>query len=302
MLKKLKSNLIGWLIVGSWWLVAQLPLAWQQGLAKKLATFAWRYAKREKRNSRINLNLCFPELSQEEVDDLALASFQQQACTLVEMGFVWLANKQRVLNSLIGFSGLEAVLAAQEKNQPVIILAPHLGQWELIAFWLSYYRNFTFMYSPPDSKQVDQLMRKGRSRTGGKLVAADLKGVAGLLKALKKGGMVGILPDQVPSRGQGGVIAPFFGHSALTATLLPKLVEKTKAKVFTCVAVRLPKAQGFELVFKPADEQVYSTDETLAATGVNASVEEVINLAPSQYQWAYKRFKNTGEVDVYKKH
>lgn len=298
---KAKNSAKGWLVVSSWWLVAKLPLAWQQATAKQLAKFAWRFAKREQQVSQVNLNLCFAELSPTEAEQLALESFQQQACTLVEMGYVWLAPVNKVLNSVVKVSGLEAVLAAQDQQQPVIILAPHLGQWELIAFWLSYYRNFTFMYSPPDSKQVDALMRKGRSRTGGELVAADLKGVAGLLKALRKGGMVGILPDQVPNRGQGGVLAPFFSQPALTATLLPKLVEKTNAKVFTCVALRQPNAQGFELVFQPADARVYAKDEQEAAAGVNASVEAVIGLAPSQYQWAYKRFKNTGEVDIYQK-
>lgn len=301
MFKSVKSSLKGWLVVSSWWLVAKLPLAWQQALAKQLAKLAWRFAKREEHISQVNLNLCFKELSTTEKEDLALASFQQQACTLVEMGYVWLAPKQRVLNSLVSVSGIEEVLAAQDAKQPVIILAPHLGQWELIAFWLSYYRNFTFMYSPPDSKQVDALMRAGRSRTGGQLVAADLKGVAGLLKALRKGGLVGILPDQVPNRGQGGVLAPFFGQPALTATLLPKLVEKTKAQVFTCVALREPQGKGFNLVFQPADARVYSANEEEAAAGVNASVEAVISLAPSQYQWAYKRFKNTGEEDIYRR-
>lgn len=298
MMQKFKQAIKGKLLVTGWRLVAKLPLTWQQALARGLAGIAWRFAKRERNISQVNLRLCFPHLSPAEVDALALESFKQQASTLVEMGYVWSAKVDKVLASLLAVEGVEAVFAAQDKQQPVIILAPHLGQWELIAFWLSYQRNFTFMYSPPDNPAIDELMREGRCRTGGQLVPANLKGVAGLLKVLRQGGMVGILPDQVPSRGQGGVVAPFYGQPALTATLLPKLVEKTQAQVFTCVALR--EAQGFKLVFQPADERVYNTDELTAATGVNASVEAVISLATNQYQWAYKRFRNTGQVDVYK--
>lgn len=298
MMQKFKQAVKGKLLVTSWRLVAKLPLTWQQALARGLAGIAWRFAKRERNISQVNLRLCFPHLSPAEVDALALESFKQQASTLVEMGYVWSAKIDKVLASLLAVEGVEAVFAAQDKQQPVIILAPHLGQWELIAFWLSHQRNFTFMYSPPDNPAIDKLMREGRCRTGGQLVPANLKGVAGLLKVLRQGGMVGILPDQVPSRGQGGLVAPFYGQPALTATLLPKLVEKTQAQVFTCVALR--EAKGFKLVFQPADERVYSTDELTAVTGVNASVEAVISLATNQYQWAYKRFRNTGQVDVYK--
>ena len=40
-----------------------------------------------------------------------------------------------------------------------------------------------------------------------------------------------------------------------------------------------------------ADERVYSDDDVQSATGVNASVEAAIGLAPAQYQWEYKRYR-----------
>jgi len=284
-----------------WWLLSRLPLAWIQALAVPLGNLVWRFAKREKNISLVNLTLCFPELSVAERNALGKQSVIEIARTMLEIGRMWMAPKEKVLADFVAFQGLEAIDEANKNKQPVILLAPHIGQWELIGQWMSNRTDLTCMYSPPKLMELDSTIREGRCRMGGNLVPADIKGVAGLLKALKRGEMVGILPDQVPDKGQGGKIVPFYGQPALTATLLPKLVQKTGAKVFTALAKRLPKGKGFELILIPADEKVYSEDEETAVAGVNASVEQIIAYAPEQYQWAYKQFKSLPDKNVYKK-
>lgn len=289
-------------IIKGWHFFARLPLRWVQAIATPLASLAWLIAKRERNITLVNLARCFPDLALAARKKLGRQAFIESARTLLEMGRMWLAPADKVLADLKAIEGWDTVAQANAAQKPVIILAPHLGQWEFIAQWVSSQTNFTFMYSPPSLVELDPIIRNGRCRTGGKLVPADLKGVAGLLKALRRGEMIGILPDQVPGRDQGGVIAPFYGYPAVTATLLPKLVQKTNAKVFTAVAQRLPKGAGYKLIFIPADEKVYSADEVTAAAGVNASVEQIISYAPDQYQWAYKRFKNVpDQVDIYKR-
>ena len=286
-------------IAAGWRLLASLPLAWIQALAVIVGKLVWRFVRREKHLTRVNLSLCFPHLDAASRDALGQQALIESTRTMLEMGYIWMAPIKRVLNKLVAIEGAEAVFAANQQ-QPAIILAPHIGQWEIITQWVSTQTKFTYMYSPPRLTELDPVIRQGRCRTGGQLVPADIKGVAGLLKALRRGEMIGILPDQVPDRGQGGVVAPFYGQPALTATLLPKLVQKTQAQVFTALAQRLPKGQGYKLVFIPADARVYSACEATAAAGVNASVEQIIAYAPSQYQWAYKRFKSLPDRNVYR--
>ncbi|NLW04113.1 MAG: lysophospholipid acyltransferase family protein [Pseudomonadaceae bacterium] len=297
---KLSNRLKAGVISKGWWLLSLLPLAWVQALAVPIGSLVWRFAKRERNIAKVNLALCFPKMPKAERDALGKQSIIEITRTMLEMGRMWMAPKDKVLADFVSFQGLEAVEEANRNKQPVILLGPHIGQWELIAQFISHKLPFTFMYSPPKLAELDSTIREGRCRMGGNLVPADLKGVAGLLKALKRGEMIGILPDQVPEKGQGGKLVPFYGQAALTATLLPKLVQKTGAKVFTALAKRLPKGKGFELILIPADEKVYSEDEETAVAGVNASVEQIIAYAPEQYQWAYKRFKNTPGKDVYK--
>lgn len=271
--------------------MSRLPLAWVQRIGQWAGRLTWRFAQRERHVSQVNVQLCFPDYTPSERDALAREALIESAKTMLEMGPMWLAPSTKVLSYVVKVQGYEPIAARQAARQPVILLGPHIGQWEIISLWFAARHPFMAMFAPSKVDELNSLIRTGRERTGACLVPTDLKGVAALLKTLKQGGTVGILPDQEPDAAQGGVFAPFFGVPALTATLLPKLVQRTQAQVFTALARRLPAGQGFELIFEPADARVYDADEQLAAAGVNASVEALIAHAPTQYQWAYKRFR-----------
>jgi KDO2-lipid IV(A) lauroyltransferase len=212
---------------------------------------------------------------------------------MLELGFAWQGDPGRVADSIVEVHGRELLDDARAEGKGVIILAPHFGNWEVLNFWLSSHFPFTAMYEPPKLAPLDPIIRAGRERCGASLVPTNPRGVAALLKALKRSEAVGILPDQEPSWGS-GVFAPFFERPAYTATLLPKLVSRTNARVVTGVALRRP-GRGFALYFLAADERVYDEDETISCSGVNASIEAVIALDPAQYQWEYKRYTKTLE-------
>lgn len=252
-------------------------------------------AHRERRVTRDNLARAYPMLDHHWRARLAHLSLHHSIATALELGFAWQGTKTAVQASIKGIEGLSLLEEAQAQQKGVIILAPHFGNWEVLNFWLSSNIPFTAMYEPPRIHRLDDIIRTGRERMGAHLVPTTARGVSALLKALKRGEAVGILPDQVPDD-TGGIIAPFYGYPAYTATLLPKLVSRTGARVIVSVARRLPDQEGFVLHFMHADERVYDDNEAIAAHGVNASVEQVIALDPAQYQWEYKRYKHTSHL------
>lgn len=126
------------------------------------------------------------------------------------------------------------------------------------------------------------------------MVPTNQRGVAKLLQTLRQGEMVGILPDQEPPR-EAGVFAPFFSVPALSMQLVSRLINRTGARAVCGFARRLPLGKGFEIIFLPADEALYSEDVQTSVTGLNRSVESCIAQAPEQYQWEYKRFKTGPE-------
>ncbi|GHE20207.1 lysophospholipid acyltransferase family protein [Halomonas urumqiensis] len=276
-----------------WHLLAGRRLSTLWRIARVAGPLVHGLSRRERLVTEINLAQFKPDLPAAERRRLARRSLTHSAATMLELGFAWRGDAERVEASIVEVHGRELLDEARADGRGVIVLAPHFGNWEVLNFWLSGHFPFTAMYEPPKIAELDSVTRQGRERMGASLVPTNPRGVAALLKALKRGEAIGILPDQEPDWGS-GVFAPFHGRLAYTATLLPKLVARTEARVVTGVARRLP-GRGFALHFLAADEHVYSADEATSATGVNTCVEAAIALDPAQYQWEYKRYRKVIE-------
>jgi KDO2-lipid IV(A) lauroyltransferase len=107
-----------------------------------------------------------------------------------------------------------------------------------------------------------------------------------LLKALKRGEVIGVLPDQVPGNGE-GEWATFFGRPAYTMTLIGRLIESSGASVVMCHSERLPQGAGYALHFSPLKFDVTSS----IPQQMNAALEAVVRQHPEQYLWSYNRYK-----------
>lgn len=280
-------------IAALWKALAGRRLSSLWRLSRLAGPLVHRFSRRERVVTEINLREAYPERDETDRRRLARASLTHSAATMLELGFAWMGDPERVEASILAVHGRELLDGARAEGRGVIVLAPHFGNWEVLNFWLSGHFPFTAMYEPPKIAELDAVTRQGRERMGASLVPTNPRGVAALLKALKRSEAIGILPDQEPDWGS-GVFASFYGRPAYTATLLPKLVARTEARVVTGVARRV-SGRGFELHFLAADERVYATDEGESATGVNACVEAAIALDPAQYQWEYKRYRKVVE-------
>lgn len=282
------------LIARLWQTLANRRLSTLWRLARLGGPLVHRFSRREREVTEINLHEVYPQRSSQARRQLARESLTHSTATMLELGFAWMARPERVETAIKQIHGRELLDEARAEGRGVIVLAPHFGNWEVLNFWLSSHFPFTAMYEPPKLDALEPVIRHGRERMGASLVPTNARGVAALLKALKRCEAVGILPDQEPDWGS-GVFAPFYTRQAYTATLLPKLVARTEARVVTGVARRLPEGHGFALHFLAADDRVYDSDETRSATGVNACVEAAIALDPAQYQWEYKRYRKVPE-------
>lgn len=244
--------------------------------------------------TRTNLACCFPAMDPAAREALGKRSLQATMQTIMEAGAVWLWPAHRVLALVQGVDGLALLERAKVAGKGVIVLAPHLGNWEVLGLYLnacglgqSYQ-----LYQAPADPRLDALIHRARSRAGATMVATDNRGVAELLRALRAGDIAGILPDQVPDEA-GGAYAPFYGIPALTMTLLVRLQQKTGATVVLAFARRCDSeaGPGFEVVFREPDAAIYAEDMSEALAAMNRAIETLIALAPEQYQWEYKRFR-----------
>jgi len=278
--------------------LGRLPLPIARGLGGGIGRLIWRLNTREVKVTRKNLALCFPAMDEAERTQLARNSVIESAKLSLEILLVWQRRREWLMGKIVNVQGAELFAGTDDEKRGVILLAPHIGNWEVLGLYASTLREMASLYQPPKQAFLEPVMTGGREKYGAKLLPTDVKGVAGVLKYLKRGSATGILPDQVPADA-GGRYANFYGTPAYTMTLICRLIAKTGCRVVAGAALRIPG--GFKIIFQEVPEDIFSSDEETALTAMNKAVEDVVALCPEQYQWEYKRFKKTepGKVGVY---
>jgi len=259
------------------------------------------FARETKHVARTNLRIAFPEKSDSDRESLLKNSLVELGKTITELGPLWSWNQPRTTALIKEIRGQHLVDEALEHGRGVIVLVPHFGAWELVGLHLSIEYKVVSLYRPPRLSDIADFVRNARQRFGADLVPANISGVRAVRSSLKENQMVGILPDQDPGE-SGSVRAPFFGYSARTMVLVSRLASNSKCKVVFLAAERLSRGEGYRLHYLPADPNIASADDMVAASALNAGVENVIKIAPAQYQWSYKRFggRIAGTLDPYK--
>lgn len=274
-------------------LLGRLPLAVSRVLGTLMGYLLWIGQGRSVRITRRNIALCFPELNSAQQQLLVRESLIETAKTAAEAPAIWRNSWDWLQGRVVAVEGEALMRQRLAEGRGVLVLAPHHGNWEVVAPYLASVAPLTAMYQPLKSAALDQLVLSGRSKLDITMAPTNRRGVMMLFKALQGGTIVGILPDQVPDKDAAGGVAPFFGQPALTMGLIHGLVQKTGCGLVSVVALRV--AGGFRIHVLDVDERIYSQDQAESLAGLNASVEACVRLAPAQYQWEYKRFRRLPE-------
>jgi KDO2-lipid IV(A) lauroyltransferase len=192
--------------------------------------------------------------------------------------------------SPIEWDGAELIDAARASGRGILFLTPHLGCFEVTAQgYAQRYGRITVLYRPARKAWLRELVDRARERANLAAAPTTLAGVKQLLKALKAGEAVGLLPDQVPPQGL-GVWAPFFGKPAYTMTLPARLAQQANALLLLAWGERLALGRGYRIHLRAWDEPIAS-DPAAAAAQVNRRMEALIRECPAQYLWGYARYK-----------
>jgi KDO2-lipid IV(A) lauroyltransferase len=280
-------------------LLGQLPLPLLHGLGWLLGQLVWLIPNGYRWMSLRQLELCLPELDEKQRRRIAHRSLIESLKAICEVPAVWYGPRWRLQRWLRDPASLQMVRASLADGNGAIWLTPHQGAWEIAGLFCSQTGAMTILYKPQNSA-ADSVIERGRARLGAALVPTDGGGVKALLAALKRGEMIGVLPDHDPPEGA-GKFAPLFGIPAHTMDLVPKLAARSGAPVHFIVAERLSWGRGFDFHIVPAPAEVADTEHGAAA--INRGLETCIRNWPEQYWWSYKRFRRqpAGAPDPYAK-
>lgn len=263
-------------------LLARLPWRLLHVLGTLLGAIAWMLSPRMRRYTRAHL-------SQAGLDDAAVLaeSVRQTGRAALELPALWLRPQAEVASRVVDARGWEHVERALAAGRGLILLTPHLGCWEIAAQYYAQRHPITVLFSPPKIAAFEPLMRAGRDRGGMRSVPADLSGVRALLRALKAGEAIGMLPDQVPGLGE-GEWTEFFGRPAYTMTLAARLAQSTGATPLVACAERLNRAAGYRIHIQPLPSMLAGESELRR---MNRALESLVRRFPGQYLWSYNRYK-----------
>lgn len=273
-------------------LLGMLPFSWVGGLGAAVGRLLYRQQGREVRNARVNLGLCFPEMPEAERESLVRTNLMETGRSLAQMLKIWVGPRRDWAETVDENGFYEAAGKLIARGHGLIVAMPHMGNWELIAYLATKVTRSTALYRPPRQRFMDEVMRQGRERSGLVPVPTDRQGLKALHAALQQGEIVGILPDQVPkAAGASGVLAPFFGHPALTMTLVSRLARRHQTPtLFTCAI--FDESQGRHRIhYFEGDPAVADKTPEIAAAALNRDVERCVREFPAHYQWAYRRFE-----------
>ncbi len=225
------------------------------------------------------------------------AAIAEAGRMVAELPYLWLRPAAEPIATPIVWHGEAVLREAHARGRGVVFMTPHLGCFEVTA--QAYAQAFaaslspvTVLYRPARQRWLRELMADVRHRPGLATAPATLAGVRQMIRALRRGETVGLLPDQVPPAGM-GVWAPFFGRPAYTMTLAARLVQQTGAAPLLIWGERLPQGAGYAVRVSAFDEALPADAQRQAesAAAVNRAIERLILQCPQQYLWGYHRYK-----------
>lgn len=288
-----------WLGLGLLWLLAQLPYPLLMRLGRGLGAVMYRFAGSRRKIAARNLELCFPELSASEREQLLRENFASTGMTFFEMAISWWWPAAR-LRKLGQVEGLEHIRQAEAEGQGVLLMAMHFTTLEMGGGLLGMQQDMYGMYRPHKNPLFDYVQRRGREQRLIGVIERD--DVRGMLKLLRGGGVIWYAPDQ-DYGAQRSIFVPLFGISAATVTATSKFARLGKARVIPFTQVRLADGSGYRLTVHPPLADFPGESEEADCLRVNQWIETAIRQHPEQYLWAHRRFKTRppGEAKLYKK-
>lgn len=280
-----------WAGLGVLWLLSALPMPCARLLGAAVGELFHAFVPSRRRIVRINLRLCFPDLSETQRRRLARRHFRALGMGFFEIPYAWFASRKRLARctDIIGAEHLEA---AQADGSGVLLLTGHFTTMEL-GCRLVALAGFPFhgMYRPADNPFADYWMRRLRERQLGLAMVSkvDLKQV---IRLLRGGARVWYAPDQTLDV-SGAARVAFFGHPTLTLTATARLAQMGRCRVVAYFPQRIGGwfSGRYRVVIHPALEHFPSGDDVADARRINAQLEDAIQAVPEQYFWVHRRFK-----------
>lgn len=275
-----------WVLFGLLYVITRFPLSIQQLTGRTTGWCLYYLGQRRRHIARINLELCFPYMSEAERQELLRQFYSLYGMSLIETFTAWWSNPA-IFHDKVTYEGLEHLTNALKKGKGVLLLNGHFTTLEIGQRLLGQKVPFDMMYRPHKNPLFERIMSNGRQRWNGKVI--DRRDVRKIMRSLKSNHPIWYGPDQDYGK-KHSVFVPFMGVTAATVTGTSRLAKLSDAAVIPYVA-RRTENHGYHIKVYPEISNFPTDNPEQDAIRVNQWFEERIREVPQDYLWTHRRFK-----------
>ncbi len=277
-----------WLFIAVLRILVLLPLPVLHGIGRVIGRQFYRINDKRRHIAHINIDLCFPDLAEEDRRGLVLRHFEAYGASIFDLAICWWASSRR-LERLTSVHGLDQYLSLIEQGKNVVLLTGHLLTVDLCGQYFSRYKPVVTMMKPLNNQVFNYLLFRSRSRNGTQVINRD-QGLKPVIRYLRQG-YPGYLMLDEDFGSPASVFAPFFGVQSWTVTSLSALARIGNAVVMPVFMNSLRGGRGYELYFDPVLKNFPSGDDLVDAINMNQALEAGVRRMPEMYSWTFKLFK-----------
>ena len=278
-------------------LLCFLPYRVQVLLGRLLGRLLMKLSKKRRKIAGRNLQLCFPEWTQEKRNALLWKHAEALGVCLFEFGITWWWSDAR-FRPLAHIEGLDNLKAALKLGKGAILLAGHFTTLEIISRVLKLHADFYPVYRRHNNPLIEHIITSGRRRHCGKVIPND--DLRSLVRSLRDNVPVLYIPDQNFGR-KNAIFVPFFGIQAATLPATSRIAAIDNTPVLPIVQQRLAGNRGYRLVIDKPLENFPGDSLEQDTIRINRIFEKQVRENPVDYLWVHRRFKTRpeGEPPIY---
>ena len=274
--------------------ISWLPYRFQLFLGRQIGRLLFKIGSKRQHIARTNLTLCFPEKSEQEVERMLKANFENTGIALLETGMGWWWPEWRVKRK-VKVEGLEHLENARKEGKGILLLAMHYLSVEINCRGIGTGHPMVVFYRPHNNPLMEYFQYRGRGRSNKYMLGK--RDVKGLLKALQDGEACVYLPDQDYGRNR-SLFVPFFAVEQTATTTGTLIFARHKnAQSHMIIPTRNDDGSGYTIRITPKLEGFPSGNDVNDVTRINQELEKAIMYKPEQYMWLHRRFKTRPNED-----
>jgi KDO2-lipid IV(A) lauroyltransferase len=258
----------------------------------------WWMLPGRRRRARSHVRIAFPDWDHARVDATARASYEELGRSLAEWARLPTVSPDELL-ARIEWRGLHHLEAALAPGRGALFVTAHYGNWELLPAIFRALRpdvELVVVGRHYDDATLQAFIERRRELLGGELLRPAARDI---LRALRRGAVVGLLVDLYTSKRRGGILVPFFGRRAWTTPGPATLSLRTGAPILP-VWIRRLEGPRHRVEFAPPlvpaaddDRERAIRETTERLTGI---FEAVIRDEPIPWLWMHRRWKRSPDV------